>query len=193
MVWQFVKREVQSRYRGSWLGLSWSFLTPILMLAVYTFVFRVVFQSRWGNGNGTGLDFALHMYAGLVVFNFVAECVTRAPQLIVSQPNLVKKVVFPLELLAWVSILAALFHLAVNAVILVLFALAAGYVHATLLLLPLVWLPLLPLVLGGNAPGHEIEHPMAVVILGGLVSSTLLNLLVMPVLYLAFGRRAPTA
>jgi lipopolysaccharide transport system permease protein len=148
LIWQFVKRDVQSRYRGSWLGLGWSFLTPLLMLAVYTFVFREVFQSRWGQGNGGGVDFALRMYAGLVVFNFFAECVARAPRLIVDQPNLVKKVVFPLELLAWVSTFSGLFHLAVNAFVLLLAALVAGYGQPTMLLLPLVWLPLLPLVLG---------------------------------------------
>lgn len=148
LVWQFVKRDVQSRYRGSWLGLGWSFLTPLAMLAVYTFVFREVFQSRWGQGDGGGVDFALRMYAGLVVFNFFAECVGRAPRLIVDQPNLVKKVVFPLELLAWVSSLAGVFHLAVNAAVLLLVALLAGYGHVSMLVLPLVWLPLLPLVLG---------------------------------------------
>ncbi len=148
LVWQFVKRDVQSRYRGSWLGLGWSFLTPLAMLAVYTFVFREVFQSRWGQGNGGGVDFALRMYAGLVVFNFFAECIGRAPRLIVDQPNLVKKVVFPLELLAWVSSLAGVFHLLVNAAVLLIVALITGYGHLSMLMLPLVWLPLLPLVLG---------------------------------------------
>lgn len=148
LVWQLVKRDVLSRYRGSWMGLSWSFLTPLLMLAVYTFVFREVFQARWGEAGGDGLDFALRMYAGLVVFNFFAECVTRSPRLIVDQPNLVKKVVFPLHLLAWVSTGSGLFHLAVNTVVLLLAAVAAGYGHPTMLLLPLVWLPLLPLILG---------------------------------------------
>ena len=148
LIRQFAQREVLARYRGSVFGLAWSFLTPLMMLAVYTFVFREVFQARWGQGGGDGIDFALRMYAGLVVFNFFAECVTRAPRLIVDQPNLVKKVVFPLQLLAWVSTFSALFHLAVNAAVLLLAALAAGYGHASMLLLPLVWLPLVPLLLG---------------------------------------------
>lgn len=148
LIWQFVKRDVQSRYRGSWLGMSWSFLTPLLMLAVYTFVFREVFKARWGAGEGGGLEFALYMYAGLVVFNFFAEVVTRAPRLIVDQPNLVKKVVFPLDLLAWVSLFAATFHLLVNALVLLLAALLAGYGSWSMLWLPLVWLPLFPLLLG---------------------------------------------
>ena len=148
LIRQFAQREVLARYRGSVFGLAWSFLTPLMMLAVYTFVFREVFQARWGQGEGDGIDFALRMYAGLVVFNFFAECVTRAPRLIVDQPNLVKKVVFPLQLLAWVSTFSALFHLAVNAAVLLLAALAAGYGHASMLLLPLVWLPLVPLLLG---------------------------------------------
>lgn len=148
LIWQFVKRDVLSRYRGSWLGLSWSFITPLMMLAVYTFVFHEVFRSRWGQSDAGGIDFALRMYAGLVVFNFFAECISRAPRLIVDQPNLVKKVVFPLELLAWVSICSALFHLAINVVVLLLGILFTGELHLTALLLPLVWLPLLPLVLG---------------------------------------------
>lgn len=150
LVWQFVKRDVQARYRGSSLGMTWSFITPLLMLAVYTFVFREVFKARWSgtSGEGGGLEFALYMYAGLVVFNFFSEMVTRAPRLIVDQPNLVKKVVFPLDLLAWVALLAASFHLLVNTGVLLLAAIWAGYGSWNMLWLPLVWLPLLPLLLG---------------------------------------------
>ena len=148
LIWQFVKRDVQSRYRESWLGVTWTFLTPLLMLGVYTFVFRDVFQSRWVGSNEGGIDFALRLYAGLVVFSFFSECISRAPTLIVEQPNLVKKVVFPLELLSWISVCSALVHLGISASILVVAALATDYVHASAWLLPLVWLPLFPLVLG---------------------------------------------
>lgn len=148
LVWQFVKRDIQARYRGSSLGMAWSFITPLLMLAVYTFVFREVFKARWGSGEGGGLEFALYVYAGLVVFNFFAEIANRAPRLIVDQPNLVKKVVFPLDLLAWVALLAASFHLLVSSAVLLLAALWAGYASWSMLWLPLVWLPLFPLLLG---------------------------------------------
>jgi lipopolysaccharide transport system permease protein len=98
LIWQFTRRDVQARYRGSLLGLAWSFLTPLLMLAVYTFVFREVLKARWPGGDDSPLEFALRVYAGLIVFNLFSELVSRAPMLVTGQPNLVKKVVFPLEI-----------------------------------------------------------------------------------------------
>ena len=104
------KREVLGRYRGSFLGVLWSFFNPLFMLAVYTFVFSVVFQARWGGGSGSKTEFALVLFAGLLVFNLFAECINRAPGLILSNTNYVKKVVFPLEILPFVALLSALFH-----------------------------------------------------------------------------------
>jgi lipopolysaccharide transport system permease protein len=155
LVWQFARRDVLARYRGSLLGLGWSFLTPLLMLGVYTFVFREVFNARWPAAPHTGhtgdenLAFALQVYAGLIVFNLFAEVLGRAPRLVLDQPNLVKKVVFPLEILPWVSILAALFHLAVNCTVLVgAVVLATHQLPATVLALPLVVVAFVPLLLG---------------------------------------------
>lgn len=145
---QFVKRDILQRYKGSVLGVGWAVLTPLAMLAVYTFVFREVFQVRWGQGQGDGFDFSLRMYVGLIIFNYFAETVNRAPRLVVDQPNLVKKVVFPLELLAWVAVLSGLVQLAINALVLIVVALVAGALHWSVVLLPLVWLPLLPFLLG---------------------------------------------
>jgi lipopolysaccharide transport system permease protein len=150
LIRQFVRREVHARYRQSWLGTLWAFLTPLLMLGVYTLVFRFVFKLRWsGAGEESNLAFALHMYAGLAVFNFFAECVNRAPRLILDQPNLVKKVIFPLEILPWINALSALTHLGVALILLLVFgAWEQGGLPATVLALPLVWLPLLPLCVG---------------------------------------------
>jgi len=149
LVWQFVRRDVLARYRGSLLGLGWSFLTPLLMLAVYTFVFRVVFKARWAGEATSDFDFALQMYAGLIVFMLFAEVVNRAPRLVLDQPNLVKKVVFPLEILPWVAVLAALFHAALNLVaLLAAAAIAYGNVPLSVLALPLVLAPFVPLLLG---------------------------------------------
>jgi lipopolysaccharide transport system permease protein len=105
---------------------------------------------RWGGvGNESDLTFALRMYAGLAVFNFFAECVNRAPRLILDQPHLVKKVIFPLEILSWVNALAALVHLGVALLLLLLFgAWDMGALPFTVVALPLVWLPLLPLCVG---------------------------------------------
>ena len=150
LLWQFARREVLGRYRGSVLGLTWSFLTPLLMLGVYSFVFVGVFRASWpGAASGGGLEFALQIFAGLLVFNLFAEVASKAPNLIVEQPNLVKKVIFPVELLIWVTVLSGLFHLLISvASLLVVLLLARGGLPVTALALPLVLLPFLPFLLG---------------------------------------------
>jgi hypothetical protein len=111
LIWQFARREVLTRHRGSWLGMGWSVLTPLVMLLIYTLVFRHVFQARWPSAaEGSNFDFALNLYAGLIVFNWTVELLARAPRLILDQPNLVTKVVFPLPVLAWSALLAAGFQ-----------------------------------------------------------------------------------
>src|SRR5690349_10503962 len=144
-----VKREVVGRYKGSFLGIFWSFFNPVLMLAVYTFVFSVVFKARWSGGSDSKTEFALVLFAGLLVFNLFAECINRAPGVILANANYVKKVVFPLEILPWVGIGSALFHWLVSlSVWLVAYVIFFGVPHATVLLLPLIMLPLIFLVLG---------------------------------------------
>lgn len=150
LIGQFARREIDARYRQSFLGAIWAVLTPLLTLGVYTLIFRFVFKLRWGGaGDDSDLAFALRLYAGLAVFNFFAECVNRAPRLILDQPFLVKKVLFPLEVLSWINVLAALANLGIALVLLlVLSALAHRGLDWTVIALPLVWLPLLPLCLG---------------------------------------------
>lgn len=148
---QLTQREIDARYRHSWLGALWMVITPLVMMAVLTLVFRQVMGVRWpGLGHEEAhLGFALRLYAGMVVFQFFADCVNRAPTLVLSQPQLVKKVVFPLELLAWVNVASASAALLVSGVLLVL---GVTWMHGGMslpwLALPLVWLPLLPLLLG---------------------------------------------
>ena len=114
LIGQFVRREVQSRYRGSVLGLLWSVLNPLLLLGVYTFVFGSIFRARWPLANSGRLsDIALVIFCGLLVLNLFTECVSRAPGLIVGQPSYVKKIVFPLEILPVVALGSALFNAAI--------------------------------------------------------------------------------
>lgn len=150
LIWQMTCREVAGRYKGSFFGLAWSLFNPLLMLVVYTFVFSVVFKSHWENvGSEDHFSFALILFTGLIVFNIFAECIGRAPSLINSNVNYVKKVVFPLEILPIVSMLAALFHAAVSLVVLVAaFCILRGVPPVTILLLPVVILPLLVATLG---------------------------------------------
>ena len=150
LLWRLVEREVLGRYRGSLIGWGWTFLQPLLMLLVYTFVFSQVFVSRWG-GQQTGgpLAFAVNLFAGLVVFNLFAECANKAPALVLDNPNYVKKVIFPLEILTGVSVASASFHALTSLVILMVFELLAFHqLPPTILLIPLVWLPLILVCLG---------------------------------------------
>jgi len=143
------KREIQERYRGSFLGLLWSFINPLFMLAIFTFVFSVVFQARWGSGSGSKTEFALLLFAGLLMFNMFADCITRAPSLILSNVNYVKKVVFPLEILPVVSLLAALFHAIVGLIVwLIAYILFFGTPHTTILLMPVLIIPFCLFIIG---------------------------------------------
>jgi lipopolysaccharide transport system permease protein len=142
--WRLTEREVLGRYRGSALGIGWSFMTPVAMLAVYTFVFSQVFKARWGGLEGAGpLGFAVNLFAGLIVFNLLSECVSRAPGLVIANPNYVKKVIFPLEVLGSVAVGSAGFHAITSLIILIVFELIAfRQLPVTILWLPVVWLPL---------------------------------------------------
>jgi lipopolysaccharide transport system permease protein len=149
LVWEMTKRDVIGRYRGSAMGILWSFLNPILMLTVYTFVFNVVFRARWGTEDTSKVEFAIILFVGLIIHALFAECVNRAPGLVLGNVNYVKKVVFPLEILPWVSMGSALFHLLISVlVLLAAFALTHFYLNWTAVFLPLLLLPLVLLTMG---------------------------------------------
>jgi lipopolysaccharide transport system permease protein len=144
-----VIRDVVGRYRGSVIGVMWSLFQPLLMLLVYSFVFSVVFKSRWEGGTSSRLEFALVLFAGLIVFNLFSECINRAPNLVLANVNYVKKVIFPLEILPWVTLGAAGFHALVSlGVWLVFYVFVYGVPHLTSLWLPIVLLPLVFGVMG---------------------------------------------
>lgn len=147
---QMTKREVVGRYKGSVMGLLWSFLNPVFMLVVYTLVFSGVFKARWGVGEDeTKTQFAIVLFVGLIVHGLFAEVLNRAPGLILGNVNFVKKVVFPLDILPVISMGAALFHSLISLlVLLVAFVLFNGYLHWTVIFIPLVMLPLIILTLG---------------------------------------------
>ena len=149
LLWQLTRRELAARYRGSVLGYLWSFLIPVLMLGVYTFVFSVAFRARWPGPSTSRVEFALILFSGLVVFALFAEPLNRSPTLIVSQPNYVKKIVFPLEVLPCVALATAFLNAAVGFIILIV---ASAFLHGevpwTVVLLPVALLPLVPLCLG---------------------------------------------
>ncbi len=120
------------------------------MLGVYSFVFVGVFKATWpGSPKGGGLEFALQIFSGLLIFNLFSEVATRSPVLIVEQPNLVKKVIFPVELLTWVTVLSGMFHLLISVgSLLVVVLIFRGALPLTAISLPLVVLSFLPFLLG---------------------------------------------
>lgn len=143
LIRSMTEREIVGRYRGSIMGLAWSFFNPVFMLLIYTFVFAVVFKSRWGLENETWSDFAIVLFVGIIVHGLFAECVNRAPGLILSNVNYVKKVVFPLEILPWVALGSAAFHMMVSVLVLVLAqVIARQYLPWTIVAFPLVLVPL---------------------------------------------------
>ncbi len=150
LIVQMIQREVVGRYKGSVMGMGWSFFNPTLMLTVYTFVFSVVFKARWGvDSNESKTQFAIVLFVGMIVHGLFAEVLNRAPSLILSNVNYVKKVIFPLEILPVIAIGAAFFHTVISIVVLLAaFILFNGFLHWTVILLPLVFLPFIVLTAG---------------------------------------------
>lgn len=143
------RREIESRYRGSALGFLWSLATPLLTLVVYTFVFSVIFRVRWGASTAGHGEFALVAFAGLLLFTCFSDCVTRAPGLVLSQANMVKKVVFPVQILPAVILGGALFQLVIATAVLLAIAAILGFTPGiTAIAFPLVLAPLLLGILG---------------------------------------------
>ncbi|GIX38293.1 MAG: transport permease protein [Silanimonas sp.] len=143
LVWELTKRNVSGRYRGASFGLMWSLISPFLMLTVYTFAFGTVVGSRWPEVESGGASFSIVLFAALIVHGFFAECLNHSPMLVAGQPNFVKRVVFPLEILPWPMALSAAFHATANVtVFLALQWLLDGGVRLTALWFPLVIAPL---------------------------------------------------
>lgn len=150
LISQMTRREVVGRYRGSVMGLAWSFFNPVLMLVVYTFVFSIVFKARWGMGaEESQTSFAIVLFVGMIVYGLFSEMANRAPGLILSNANYVKKVIFPLEILPVIAMGATLFHTLISlGVLLAAILLINGSMAWTAIFFPLVILPLLIATLG---------------------------------------------
>ena len=149
LIWELVKRDFIGRYKGSMLGVLWSLFNPLLMLAIYTVVFSVAFKAKWGGGDESKVTFAIVLFSGMVVHSFFAECLNRAPGLVTSQPNFVKKVIFPLEILPWVALISAFLHFLVSFGVLLFFCLMAGVdIQSGALMIPIALVPLVLMIMG---------------------------------------------
>jgi len=154
LIVQLMMREIAARYRGTALGLCWSFVTPLLMLLIYTCVFSIVMKARWGDHlhQSEGIaQFAMILYAGLIPYNMFAEIANRSSTLVLDSPNYVKKVAFPLEILPVVVVSAAMVNSLISIGVLVsLGFLVTGIFSHTFFLFPIVLIPLVLLCLGAS-------------------------------------------
>ena len=151
LVKQLLVREISSRYRGSILGIIWSLITPILMLSIYTFVFKYIFNARWQmpSSDGEVLSFAMVLFLGLIIHGMIADILTRSPGLMLENVNFVKKVIFPLEVLPWVVVLSALFNFFIGFCLLLGFVyIELDYIPVTTLLIPVILAPYILMLLG---------------------------------------------
>jgi lipopolysaccharide transport system permease protein len=150
LIWQLSITQGTSRYRGSVLGILWSFLIPLVMIVAYTFVFSMVFRARWRAAESESpLEFGVALYCGLILFNVFAEVVGQCPHLIRANTNYVKRIAFPLQILPIVTLNASLLHAFINAfVLLAVVVLVQGGVATTAIFAPIALLPLLPFTLG---------------------------------------------
>ena len=149
LITRLARREIEARYRGSFLGIFWSLFVPIMLLGVYTFVFSVIFQARWDSTVTDKKLFALILFTGLIIFNIFAECINRAPGLLLANVTYIKKVVFPLEILPWVALVAALFNAFVSfGVLAACYLVFIGLPSWTVALIPLMLIPHMLMTLG---------------------------------------------
>ena len=144
LIRSMIRREMNMRYRGSFLGFLWLIVHPLLMLSIYTFFFGFVFRSPWQEGNGSLLELAIFLFSGLLIFNFFSECLTQAPNLILQNAHHVKRVIFPLETLAPVMIGAALFHTLLGILIIIILKFfLQGALSWSIFFLPVALTPLI--------------------------------------------------
>jgi lipopolysaccharide transport system permease protein len=170
LIRQFAWRDAVLRYKGSFLGILWSFLVPLMMLGVYTLVFGVIYKSPWGSSTSK-IEFVLNLFCGLIMFNVFAEAVQRAPVLILANPNYVKRVVFPLQVLPTAAVGSSLINLGFGLAILLPAACVAHHgISKTIWMFPLALVPLIALTLGLSwilaALGvfvRDLQQPVAIV------------------------------
>jgi lipopolysaccharide transport system permease protein len=148
-----VRRDIESQFRGSVLGLAWVVLIPASLVLIYTFVFGVVLKMNWTRPTGNPLDVPLIYFFGISLFAFFMEIILRGPRCLHENAAYVTKVVFPLEMLVWVLVSTALVKLAINLVLLWLLSVLFGSGMPLAAMLLIVWIAPLVLISAGIAYG----------------------------------------
>jgi lipopolysaccharide transport system permease protein len=148
LIASLARREIAARYKGSVLGIVWAILTPAVTIATFTLIFAGIFGARFGV-TGSGWEFALYLFCGVLPWTAFQEAVQLSSQKIVSQANLVKRVVFPLEILPVAQTLASLANQLLGTLALIILALIIQRtIHPTILWLPVLIVPQLLLTFG---------------------------------------------
>ena len=148
LIFSFARRELLGRYKGSMLGIAWAVLTPVVMIAIFTFIFAGIFGARFG-ANDSHWDYALYLFCGLLPWTMFQESVQQSANTIVVHSNLVKRVVFPLETLPAAQVLAALGNQLFATVALLIAAIIVRQrLELTVLWLPALLIPQLLFALG---------------------------------------------
>ncbi len=149
LILTMVARDISVKYKGSVLGILWAFLNPLFMLAIYTFVFKYVFNARWPTENAATVNYAVILFAGLVLHTWLADVMSRSVSMIADHANFVKKIQFPLIILPWIAVIAAGVQFLMGLVVLVLFMMVLGSpLHPEMVLLPLILVPFLMMLIG---------------------------------------------
>ena len=148
LILELSKRGYAQHYQGSYGGIAWSFVQPIFLLGVYTVVFSLILKTRWSYSGNTK-EFALILFAGLIILNTFSECLNKAPFLITDNPNFVKKIVFPLEILPWIMVTTVLLQTLVSITVWFLgYFILFGLPKPTVFYFPVILLSFCPTLLG---------------------------------------------
>jgi len=149
LIFQMAKRDILSQYRGSVLGLAWSFIIPLILLSIYSFVFSTIFKARWDTGGDSKTEFALVLFIGMIVHGFFTENFSRAPLLILNNVSYVKKVIFPLEVLPLISMCVISFQTLISMVVWMAFYFIVNWsINWTVVFVPIIMLPLMLIAIG---------------------------------------------
>lgn len=178
-----VSRDISSRYKGSLLGRLWPLIHPLGQLIIYTFVFSIVLKIRFSGHSGTG-SFAIYLFAGLIPWAVFSESVSRAATVILENPNLVTKVVFPTEILPLVNVFSSLctqFLATVVLFVCTIFYLPGHMLYPTVFLLPLLAVPLILLCSGVSwilaslgVYARDTKHIVSLVLQAGMYATPIL-------------------
>lgn len=149
LILELTRREVDGRYRGASLGMLWALVSPFLMLCIYAIAFGTVLGGRWPEVRATDTPFSIVLFAGMIPYFVLAECMVRSTELVIANPSYVKRVVFPLEILPWPMIFSALFHCLMNVIVFLAMRMAMEHrFEWTVLYMPAVILPIALVGLG---------------------------------------------